>query len=175
MPDASEHSLPYIEFAGLKFGKLSVTDRTLLLRQYKAASRVELDADVTGLSAEQGYAEKRGHSDSIWGANRWMEYINQWDGQESAFRVALAKENPADKVDGLLAGLVLSPAESMELACRVSSYPYTPPGPPVPSSMKQVGVIDGKPVYAAVAAEGADGPNPTTTEATPPAKQGFGT
>lgn len=187
MPDASEHSLPYIEQAGIKFGKLSVTERSRLLRDYKASARAALDQDITAtaLSQEQAWAERRAFSQDIWGAFHWHRYINEWDGQEAILRVALAKQNPPEQVDALLGQLVLTPAETIELACKLTGVPYEPAAPRVPN-MQQVGVMDGKPIYAPVA-EGADGANPTatattdpaqteaTTEQTPPKRQGFGT
>jgi hypothetical protein len=169
MPDSSENSLPFVERGGARFGKLSVTDRAVLLRKYKAAARLELIAtlDSSGLPPEQQYAEKRAFDSDVWGARRWIDYINSFDGQEEVFRTALAKQN--EDVDKVLAGLSLAPSESCELACNVSSVPYGAPVQAIPK-MKHAGMIDGRPVY--FAEDGADGPNPTMDE--PARMKGYG-
>jgi hypothetical protein len=179
MSDASEFALPTVERQvgdqTLTFGKLSPTDRAVMLREYKAAARAELKEDIAnaGLSATDGYVEMRTFTDDIWGAQRWIRYLNSFDGQQAVFRKGLEKlgvTGPA--TDAALAGLFLDTTESIHLACDISCHPFNDPVRQTPG-MRQAGIIDGKPVYFAdetAAKKEGDETNPT-----PAPPKGYGT
>lgn len=166
MSDTSEHSLPYVDVTlsdgtSARFGKLSVTDRSALLRKYKAEQKAETAENVKNLPPDQAYVELREFTSLIWGARKWLEYVNSFDGQMEVLRTAAAKQNDADKVDAILAGLSLPESDLLKLVCDVVCLPYNAPAPAVPN-MKQVGIINGQPVYAPV-----DGSTPPESSADP--------
>ncbi len=179
MSDASEHSIPTVERTigdeTFTFGKMSPADRAVMLREYKAAARTELKADIAdgGLTGEQSYGELRGFNDDIWGAQRWIRYLNSFDGQQAVFRKGLEKAGvTGEKADTALAKLLLDTTESIHLACDISCHPFNDPARTPPPNMRQAGVIDGRPVYFAeeAAPKAGEEKNPTPV---PP--KGYGT
>jgi hypothetical protein len=178
MSDASEYALPTVERPvgdqTLTFGKLSPTDRTAMLREYKTAARAELKSDIAdaGLSANDGYVELRTFNDDIWGAQRWIRFLNGFEGQQAVFRKGLEKVGVTGAVaDAAIAKLTLDTTESIHLACDISCHPFNDPVVRA-AGMRQAGIIDGKPVYFAEepAKKAGDEANPT-----PPPAKGYGT
>jgi hypothetical protein len=167
MSDASEHVLPTVEDTidgnKITFGKLSVTDRGRILRKVRATAIEEHDKATQVLPPEQQYIQRRDFNAQVWGAGAWIRHVNSSDGQEEIFRASLAKANPKEKVDALLDLMTGSASDTTRLLCQVTGLPYTESAPVVPT-MKQVGMMDGKPIYmideAAAPAQGAE-PNPT--------------
>jgi len=159
----------------VKFGKLSPLDRAKLLRQYKMAQREDLKSSLTdsGLPAEQAYIEYRTFDSQIWGAVKWVQYVNESDGAAEVLRASLLKHYEPAHVDKILDKFVLSETDELRLLCDVSRLAFREPSPTVPN-MVQVGVLNGQPVYQrtenAADSEGA-GPNAPTPA---PKTSGYG-
>ena len=148
--DASEHVLPTVEETidgnKITFGKLSVTDRAKILRKVRAAAIEEHDKATQALPPEQQYIQRRDFNGQVWGAGAWIRHVNSSDGQEEIFRTSLAKANPAADIDKLLNLMTGDQTDSTRLLCKVTGLPFAESAPVVPT-MKQVGMMDGKPVY----------------------------
>lgn len=175
MSDASQFALPYAERkigdATVRFAKLSAVDRAKLLRLWKQQKRDEFEKSVGTLDAEKAYIERRTFDSEIWGASKWVQFVNDQDGAVEVLRASLAKYHPAE-VDSILAALSLPQNDELRLLSEISNLPFNEAAPRVPN-MVQVGVMNGKPVYQPIddapVAEGSDPNSPA------PEKRGYGT
>ena len=168
------HALDYVEKTvngePVKFGKLSVRDRVRILQEAKRSTREERakTAKDAGLPPDQTYAELRAHEAGVWGLGRWAELANDFAGQEKIYTTALQRKGySAEQINKVLENLSFPHEEEMALVCELANLPLVAPAPP---NMRQVGVIDGQPVYVAVNGKAGDEADPTQAAQTPPTK-----
>ncbi len=141
--------MSHLSLSGVSFAKLSVTDRNKLLQTFKEKSRSEKvrNAKDAGLAADQTWAELAVYDTHRWGYGQFCAMLETFDGQEAVLRAAAVKAEPGD-VDARLSEITDEHEAILKFCCELTGVAYAPPKL-VPPNMKQIGVVDGKPVYIA--------------------------